>query len=202
MKKYILKRLLFIYNEINLLIKNNNMENLEKDIQIVNSAIRDEFSLEKLLNLYKSNKYSPYSFSKKIVYIFMIIWIFLFILWLFNYSSIIIVIWFLIFSYFWYYLWNVKWYELWSSEWLSDWYNWWYKNHQLIVLKTLLEMKKDKFEAPEKATMNILMLYLSNMYSGYTDLLKDDNNKDMIEFELNKIISRENKYYYDMWFKK
>lgn len=177
------------------------MENLEKDIEVLDSALKWKYSFDYLLNLYKSNKYSPYSFSKKTIYIFMLFWFFLFILWLINYSSIIIIVWFLIFSYFRYYLWNMKWYELWGSEWLSDWYNCWYKNHQLLVLKTLLEMKKDKFEESEKATMNILMLYLSNMYSWYTDLLKDDNNKDMIEFELYKIIERENAYYYGMWFK-
>lgn len=178
------------------------MEDLQKDIEILDSAIKNEYSLEYLLNLYKLNKYNPYSFLKKIAYIFMIIWIFLFILWLLNYSSIIIVIWFLIFSYFWYYLWNVKWYELWIIEWIPSWFEAWLLNAKLDLLKFLLKYKNKKYDEPEKATINILTLSLDNKFSSFNYLWKDEDNKDIIDFELNKIISRENEYYYDMWFKK
>ncbi len=130
------------------------------------------------------------------------IWAFLFILWLLNYSSMIIVIWFLIFSYFRYYLWSIKWYEVWIIEWIHSWFEAWLLNTKLDLLKFLLKYKNKRYDEPEKATINILTLSLDNKFSSFNDLWKDENNKDILDFELNRIISRENEYYYDMWFKK
>ncbi|HBA44507.1 TPA: hypothetical protein DEG21_00865 [Patescibacteria group bacterium] len=61
-------------------------------------------------------------------------------------------------------------------------------------MKILIEQKSDNIKNPEKGMLNIFTLFLSNKFSSYTDLLKD---KNMIEFEINKIIEREKLIYWD-----
>lgn len=172
------------------------MKWLEEDIKTLEEAINKDYSLDHLLELYKSGKYEYFYFSKKSKIIFLIISILITIFWLINYLNIVTVIWLVWISYFSYSVWMVKWYNVWVDEWLREWFEIWFVNIELDLLKKLLKKKKEEKDNPEKALINILLMALSGRFWDYNDLLKDKQNKNMIEFKLNKIIEREKDNYW------
>lgn len=176
------------------------MNNYINDIKILEKVINNEYSLKKILELYSSNKYSPFSIPKKVKIFISVVLLLVTILFILNYLLIISILWVLLTTYFFYLLWITKWYNLWAEEWLMDWFQQWIINNQLIILKNLLENKRDNFKEPEKALLNILTISLSNKFRDYNNYYKDENNKQMIEFELYKIIENEIKIYDEKWF--
>ena len=166
------------------------MSDLEKDMKFLEKAISEEYSLNYILELYKSDKHSYFYFSKKKKSIFIIIFIVIIIFWLVNYSIITIITWILWMWYFLYSLWMVKWYEIWTFEWLNEWFEQWFINTELSLLKLLLINKKNN--ESEKNFINFLLRSLIWNFSEFeSDYIKENEFK----IKINEIVERELLFY-------
>ena len=172
------------------------------DIKILENALDTSYGLKSLMELYRSDKYSPFLFSRRTMIVLSLIWIvIIIIIGLVNFLPMLEILWILFTSYWFFYIGKLSWYKEWTFEWISDGFDLWSTNTELNFFKTLLREKIRKNPDAEKTMISDLTVTLSNKFSNYTEFDKADYNKDLIEFKLKKIIDKECDFYWNYWSK-
>lgn len=162
-----------------------------KNHEFIGKLIKERYNLKDLFNLYESDKYGPFFFKKRTIYVFLIFSVLIFSFGIFLWIIFLSIIWWLLSFYYFNYLWQIKWYHEWTIEWLQDGFEWWKTTTWLDLFESLLRYKERGNQEPEKSVIHLLMLYLNVKFEWYSGMYKDSHNKNLPEFKLKEIIEKE-----------
>ena len=160
-----------------------------KNHELIKKVTQGNHNLQSLLDLYTSEKYSPFSFKKRIIYFLLIVWIALFLFGTISWNIIFSISGWILSFYCFNYVGQIKWYSEWTIEWLKDWFEWWKTTAWLELFGSLLKYKERGNLESEKSVIFLIMLYLGNKFEPYSNVYMDSHNKNLLEFRLKEIIS-------------
>lgn len=168
-----------------------------KNNELIEKVIKESYSLKYLLDLYEWWTHDPFFFKKRTIYIFLIISVIIFLCGIIFWNVLSSIIGWVFSFYNFNYLGQIKWYHNGAYDWVKDGFEVWETYTWLYFLKSLTEYKESWNSNPEKSTMFLLMLYLSNKFEWYNSTCRDSQNKNLPEFKLKEIIDKEKEEYYE-----
>ncbi|MBP9812513.1 hypothetical protein KBC86_03965, partial [Candidatus Gracilibacteria bacterium] len=160
-----------------------------KNHELIKKVTQGNHNLQSLLDLYTSEKYSPFSFKKRIIYFLLIVGIALFLFGTISGNIIFSISGGILSFYCFNYVGQIKGYSEGTIEGLKDGFEGGKTTAWLELFGSLLKYKERGNLESEKSVIFLIMLYLGNKFEPYSNVYMDSHNKNLLEFRLKEIIS-------------